>query len=272
MDEDEKNQKVVYDSFEEDEKNQKVIYDSIEEDEKNQKIVYDSNEEVEADHRRLQEVIEGDQEEAEENMEGGAGDDISEWGGFADDMQRHDDDDDDDDDDDIIDTVEEPDEILEGGESKMVDRSGDEKNTDIEGDDDTTFVHRGDDDVYPHHDDYSRDNHGMYDDFYQGRYSELHDDYFDDKHYIRLPPHILSTPVLAELPKMYNNNGETENLLFLGVSYYFDEDEYEGFFSYKRFANSDYGDETETERGMYTANAIMIFHLGDNPRWGECIA
>ena len=272
LDEDEKNQKVVYDSFEEDEKNQKVIYDSIEEDEKNQKIVYDSNEEVEADHRRLQEVMEGDQEEAEENMEGGAGDDISEWGGFADDMQRHDDDDDDDDDDDIIDTVEEPDEILEGGESKMVDRSGDEKNTDIEGDDDTTFVHRGDDDVYPHHDDYSRDNHGMYDDFYQGRYSELHDDYFDDKHYIRLPPHILSTPVLAELPKMYNNNGETENLLFLGVSYYFDEDEYEGFFSYKRFANSDYGDETETERGMYTANAIMIFHLGDNPRWGECIA
>ena len=272
LDEDEKNQKVVYDSFEEDEKNQKVIYDSIEEDEKNQKIVYDSNEEVEADHRRLQEVMEGDQEEAEENMEGGAGDDISEWGGFADDMQRHDDDDDDDDDDDIIDTVEEPDEISEGGESEMVDRSGDEKNTDIEGDDDTTFVHRGDDDVYPHHDDYSRDNHGMYDDFYQGRYSELHDDYFDDKHYIRLPPHILSTPVLAELPKMYNNNGETENLLFLGVSYYFDEDEYEGFFSYKRFANSDYGDETETERGMYTANAIMIFHLGDNPRWGECIA
>ena len=272
LDEDEKNQKVVYDSFEEDEKNQKVIYDSIEEDEKNQKIVYDSNEEVEADHRRLQEVMEGDQEEAEENMEGGAGDDISEWGGFADDMQRHDDDDDDDDDDDIIDTVEEPDEISEGGESEMVDRSGDEKNTDKEGDDDTTFVHRGDDDVYPHHDDYSRDNHGMYDDFYQGRYSELHDDYFDDKHYIRLPPHILSTPVLAELPKMYNNNGETENLLFLGVSYYFDEDEYEGFFSYKRFANSDYGDETETERGMYTANAIMIFHLGDNPRWGECIA
>jgi hypothetical protein len=283
FEEEEKNQKVIYDSFEEDEKNQKVIYDSIEEDEKNQKIVYDSNEEVEADHRRLQEVMEGYQEEVEENMEGGEVDDITEWGGFADDMQRHDDDDDDDDDDDgIIDTVdehdvisiknEEPDENSEGGENEMVDKSGDEKNIDKEGDDDTSFVHRGDDDVYPHHDDYSRDNHGMYDDFYQGRYSELHDDYFDDKHYIRLPPHILSTPVLAELPKMYNNNGETENLLFLGVSYYFDEDEYEGFFSYKRFANSDYGDETETERGMYTANAIMIFHLGDNPRWGECIA
>jgi hypothetical protein len=277
---DEKNQKVIYDSFEEDEKNQKVIYDSIEEDEKNQKIIYDSNEEVEADHRRLQGVMEGDQEEAEENMEGGEVDDITEWGGFADDMQRHDDDDDDDiidtvddDDDDVISiNNEEPDEISEGGESVMVDKSGDEKNVDKEGDGDTSFVHRGDDDVYPHHDDYSRDNHGMYDDFYQGRYSELHDDYFDDKHYIRLPPHILSTPVLAELPKMYNNNGETENLLFLGVSYYFDEDEYEGFFSYKRFANSDYGDETETERGMYTANAIMIFHLGDNPRWGECIA
>jgi hypothetical protein len=278
FEEDEKNQKVVYDSLEEDEKNQKVIFDSIEEDEKNQKIVYDSNEEIEADHRRLQEVIEeGDQEEAEDNIEGReVVDDITEWGGFADDMQRFEDDyiiDTVDDDDHVINiNNEDPDEISEGEENKMVDENGDEKNTDKKGDDDTSSVHQGDDDVYPHHDDYGMRDHGMYDDFYQGRYSDLHDDYFDDKHYIRLPPHILSTPVLAELPKMYNNNGETENLLFLGVSYYFDEDEYEGFFSYKRFEHSDYGDETETERGMYTANAIMIFHLGDNPRWGECMA
>ena len=124
------------------------------------------------------------------------------------------------------------------------------------------------DDDYPRHDDYNRYNN--YDDFYSGRYNDLHQDYFDDKHYIRLPPHILCTPVVAELPKMYSNNkAETEKLLFLAVSYYFDEDEYEGFFSYKRFVNSDYGDETETQRGMYTANAIMVFHFGDSPRWGE---
>ncbi|KAL3909410.1 MAG: hypothetical protein SGILL_008098, partial [Bacillariaceae sp.] len=124
----------------------------------------------------------------------------------------------------------------------------------------------GGDDLYPRYDDYARD---MYDDYYGGRYNSLHEDYFDDKHYVRVPPHILSTPTLVEMPKLYSNNGETESLLFIAVSYYFDEDEYEGFFSYKRFENSDHGDETETQRGWYVANAIMVYHYGESPRWGR---
>lgn len=256
--EDENTQKVVYDSFEEDEKNQKIIYDSFEEDEKSQKVVYDSAEEMEADHRRLQEVVEGGEETSQDNGEEfGSGDDFSDWGEFADDMQRTGDD--------IIAANNKyDDDILDREEANEI--NGDGKNLDQDDDKDVSFVSRDDD--YPRYDDYSH-RYGMHDDFYQGRYSDLYEDYFDDKHYIRLPPHILCTPVLAEMPKLYSNNGETENLLFVAVSYYFDEDEYEGFFSYKRFANSDHGDETETQRGMYVANAIMIFHLGDNPRWGK---
>lgn len=247
------NQRIVYDSYEEEKLNEKVLYDSFEEDKKNQKIIYDSfdspDEEHEADHRRLEEVIEGGEEEAEGNTEVGQGDDIP-WGGFADDLQLDDD-------------------IVGKNNNEDLDDIPNNHVGDGDGDEDTSFVSK-DDDIYPRHDDYPRyDDHHQFDDFYHGRYSDLHEDYFDDKHYIRLPPHILSTPVLAELPKLYSNNGETENLLFVGVSYYFDEDEYDGFFSYKRFENSDHGDETETERGMYIANAIMIFHLGENPRWGE---
>ena len=200
----------------------------------------------------------------------GYGDDLTEWGGIADDMQRMGDDtfgrmgSEESEDEDKGDTT-----------SGDGDGDGDERNPGVETDDaDGSFVGR-DDDEYPRYDDGPRHDdensrYHSYDDFYSGRYTDQHEDYFDDKHYIRLPPHILCTPVLAELPKLYTNNGETENLLILAVSYYFDEDEYEGFFSYKRFDNADQGDETETQRGMYTANAIMIFHLGDNPRWGEC--
>jgi hypothetical protein len=262
--EEEKNQKTIYDSAEEEEKNQKIIYDSAEEEEKNQKTIYDSAEEgAEFNHRRLEQV------EAKMGDDPGIGDDTREWGEFADDLQRIDDDYDIGadtkntyQDDDTMDGDETPDEQHQEAEGVHVDGDAD------------TFVGPGDDDYprfdeNPHHDDYSRYNN--YDDYYSGHYSDSHEDYFDDKHYIRLPPHILSTPVLAELPKLYSNKqGETENLLFLAVSYYFDEDEYEGFFSYKRFENSDHGDETETKRGMYTANAIMVFHFGSAPRWGEC--
>ena len=125
----------------------------------------------------------------------------------------------------------------------------------------------------------STDDHPRYDDApvpgygddYYGRYDHRGrpDDYYDGKHYVRVPPHILCTPVAAELPKLYSQKGETEILLFLAVSYYFDEDEYEGFFSYKRFRDRDEGDETEVQRGMYVANAIMVYQYGDNPRWGR---
>lgn len=121
-------------------------------------------------------------------------------------------------------------------------------------------------------DDYSSRyrNHG-YDDYYAGRYGSTHEDFYDEKHYIRLPPHVLSTPVLAELQKLYSNDKEEkEEMLLIAVSYYMDEDEYEGLFSYKRFEAIDRGDETEINRGMYVGSALVIYTLdGSNHRFGR---
>ena len=253
-----KNQQIIYDSAEGEERNQKIIYDSAEEEEKNQKIIYDSAEQDESsNHRRLQELDE-ENELANPSM----GDDFAQWGDYADDIGRPDDDV----------TYEEYDNTVE-----ELQRAKEEEGVLVDGDvgagdagDDITLA--GGDDIYPRYDDYRTDDYPMYnsyDDYYSGKYSDLHDTYFDDKHYIRLPPHILCTPVLAELPKPYTTTGETEQLLFLAVSYYFDEDEYEGFFSYERFDETDKGDETETKRGMYTASAIVVFHFGKSPRWGR---
>lgn len=107
--------------------------------------------------------------------------------------------------------------------------------------------------------------YGDYDDMYGG-YNEAHNEYFDEKHYIRIPPHVLADPVLAEVPKMYGNTNEVDIVLYIAVSYYLDEDEYEGFFSYKRF-ESDHGDETEVKRGSYVASALMAYIMGDATRW-----
>ena len=106
-----------------------------------------------------------------------------------------------------------------------------------------------------------------YDDVYGGGYNDEHNEYYDSKHYIRVPPHILCPPVLAELPKQYGDQNEKEDILFVAVSYYLDEDEYEGFFSYKRFKEKDHGDETEIKRGNYVGSAIMSYILGDSARW-----
>ena len=109
---------------------------------------------------------------------------------------------------------------------------------------------------------------GGYDDYY-GRYQSHRDDYYDEKHYVRINPHILCTPTLAEIPKLYGSNDEVEDVLFVPVSYYLDEDEYEGHMNYRRFEQTDPGDETEVQRGMYLASAIMIYQLGPDPRWGR---
>lgn len=119
------------------------------------------------------------------------------------------------------------------------------------------------DDYYKYNDQQHRSRHGLYDD----GYTSHHSDYYDSKHYIRLPPHILTTPVLVEVPKLYGNTDEKEDILLVAVSYYLDEDEYEGFFSYKRFQMTDQGDETEASRGCYVASAIMAYILGDSSRW-----
>lgn len=250
-----KKQKIIYDSLEEDKKNEKVVYDSYDERKKNQKVVYDlygsTNDSVDGaqvDHRRLQEVsndeLKHNQVELDADRDVKMGEKFPR-GVFADDLKL--------------------DDLNDGREENEEDHDLFDVGEDGDGD-----FNLKDDIINLRHDDYSRyDDYPRYDDFFSGRYSALHDEYFDDKHYVRLPPHILSTPVIAEMPKLYSDNGETENLLFLAVSYYFDEDEYDGFFSYKRFEDRDHGDETETQRGMFVANAIMIFHLGDNPRWGR---
>lgn len=256
LEEEHKHQEVVFDSVEEERKNGEVVFDSVEEERKQEKVVYDSAEKsAEASHRRLQEVQDGDEVQSQDD-------------GFfvGDDLYRG-----------IYEGEEEQPElnVADKNEDSSVASAPDtegEKDKDVPSSefDDNYREFRGangGDDTYPRYDDYSR--YDMYDDYYGGKYSSHHENYYDDKHYVRLPPHILCTPVLVDMPKLYSNNGEIETLLFVAVSYYFDEDEYEGFFSYKRFENTDHGDETETQRGMYVANAIMIYHFGDSPRWGR---
>ena len=106
-----------------------------------------------------------------------------------------------------------------------------------------------------------------YDDYMMG-YGDKRNDYYDEAHYIRIPPHILCTPVVAELPRAYGDKSEKDDVLIVAVSYFFDEDEYEGHRSYKRFHATDKGDETEVKRGQYVASAIMSYSLGEYGRWG----
>ncbi len=109
-----------------------------------------------------------------------------------------------------------------------------------------------------------------YDDYYYSEHRNARRDYYDEKHYMRLPPHILSSPVLADMKKQYSDNNEREEMFFVAVSYYFDEDEYEGHFSYKRFESTDKGDETEVNRGKYVASALVSYTIdGINPRFSR---
>uniref|UniRef100_A0A7S2Y4Q3 DEX1 C-terminal domain-containing protein n=1 Tax=Entomoneis paludosa TaxID=265537 RepID=A0A7S2Y4Q3_9STRA len=106
-----------------------------------------------------------------------------------------------------------------------------------------------------------------YDDYYGGGGGDYeHDDFYDDKHYIRVPPHILSTPVLVEIPKLYGDQ-DMEDFLMVTATYFFDEDEYEGKFSYKRFTVSDHGDENEVKRGQYVSSAILAYTFDGMGRW-----
>lgn len=106
---------------------------------------------------------------------------------------------------------------------------------------------------------------GAYDDYYG--HDPAHDEYYDAGNYIRLPPHVLADPVLVEIPRAYTDKKEIDDVLFIPVSYYFDEDEHEGFFSYRRFEHEDLGDQTEARRGSYVASALLAFVLGDSTRW-----
>ncbi|KAL7546243.1 hypothetical protein ACHAWF_009577 [Thalassiosira exigua] len=138
-------------------------------------------------------------------------------------------------------------------------------------------------DDYPMDDYDARYRRGYGDDIYQTapegwdsyeQYQEAQDKYYHDSNYLRLPPHLLSTCLLAELPRAYagaNAKAEerVDELVLCAVSYYFDEDECRdpsGGASGKSFgkhANAEGGDETEELRGRYVANAIVGYNL----RW-----
>lgn len=139
-------------------------------------------------------------------------------------------------------------------------------------------------DDYPrYHDDYYGRYGGYGDDMYSPQapegwdsyeqYQEAQDNYYKDSNYLRLPPHLLSTCTLAELPRAYAGSSDkaedrVDEMLLCAVSYFFDEDECkdpskgEGK-SFGFHANVEGGDETEELRGRYVANAIVGYNL----RW-----
>eukprot|EP00523_Entomoneis_sp_CCMP467_P013838 CAMPEP_0168789190 /NCGR_PEP_ID=MMETSP0725-20121227/12723_1 /TAXON_ID=265536 /ORGANISM="Amphiprora sp., Strain CCMP467" /LENGTH=1231 /DNA_ID=CAMNT_0008839489 /DNA_START=20 /DNA_END=3715 /DNA_ORIENTATION=+ len=151
-----------------------------------------------------------------------------------------------------------------------MDRDLDEEADDLKDDLGETDSDEDTDDPYYGRDDMMDDEYGRYsgyDDYYgDGEYE--HDDFYDDKHYIRIPPHFLSTPVLAEIPQLYGDHN-LEDFVLVAASYFFDEDEYEGKFSYKRFTGTDRGDETEVERGQYVASVILSYTFEGVGRWSS---
>ena len=135
-----------------------------------------------------------------------------------------------------------------------------------------------DDHPYPVDDYYGRYGYG--DDYHGYRpeppdgwdsydeYQSAQDAYYHDSNYLRLPPHLLSTCTLAELPRAYAGSSaeaidRIDEMLLCAVSYYFDEDECNAGQSFGRHANVDGGDEDEGQRGRYVASAV----LGYNMRW-----
>ena len=135
-------------------------------------------------------------------------------------------------------------------------------------------------------DDYAhRRRYGYGDDMYEPQapdgwesyqdYQAAQDKYYHDSNYLRLPPHLLSTCTLVELPRAYtgatsDRMDKIDEMVLCAVSYYFDEDECKDPLttsgtgtSFGKHANADGGDETEEQRGRYVANAIMGYNL----RW-----
>ena len=171
-------------------------------------------------------------------------------------------------------------------------------NEEVEEEEDTPKNWGGDDYYYPTDDaaimdDYYAYRRGYGDDIYEPdapdgwdsyqEYQAAQDEYYHDSNYLRLPPHLLSTCTLVELPKAYNTAASSrdrmdriDEMILCAVSYYFDEDECKEDpmssssssssrtgKSFGKHANADGGDETEEERGRYVASAIMGYNL----RW-----
>jgi hypothetical protein len=136
------------------------------------------------------------------------------------------------------------------------------------------IVHRGMDDYYPY------GEHGYMDDGYikpqapegwdtYDQYQEAKDAYFHNSNYLHIPPHLLSSCTVVELPREYVSASMKpadviDELILCAVSYYFDEDEVQktGWKrSFGKHANANGGDETEEQRGRYVANAILGYNL-----------
>jgi hypothetical protein len=134
--------------------------------------------------------------------------------------------------------------------------------------------YRGADDYFPY------GEHGYVDDGYRykpqapdgwdtyDQYQEAKDAFFHDSNYLHLPPHLLSTCTVVELPREYVSSSmkpvdAIDELILCAVSYYFDEDEERAGMkrSFGKHANAHGGDETEEQRGRYVANAILGYNL-----------
>jgi len=80
--------------------------------------------------------------------------------------------------------------------------------------------------------DYSEDYNDYKQDYYDYGYYQDNKtpSYYDDEHYVRVHPHVLSTPQLYEMPPRYNPDGkilEKDEYIVFAVSYYFDEDQFD---------------------------------------------
>lgn len=162
-----------------------------------------------------------------------------------------------------------------------------QNNEEARSNEDGAMEHDTDDgriDDYSPYDDYGGyGRYGYGDDMYQPEapegwasheeYQMAQDEYYHDRNYLRLPPHLLSSCTLAELPRAYAGSSakaedRVDEMILCAVSYYFDEDECKGSAqdagkSFGKHANADGGDETEEQRGRYVANAIVGYNL----RW-----
>eukprot|EP00978_Attheya_sp_CCMP212_P012250 scaffold30465_cov51-Attheya_sp.AAC.2 len=111
-------------------------------------------------------------------------------------------------------------------------------------------------------------NYG-YDDMYMNHHGNDYKSYYDEEYYFRLPPHLLGTPAFAEVPKNYRSETDAASndvMLYFPVTYYLDEDEYDGLIRYKRFNNKEGNDHTPEKRGQFVANAMVSYNLSGK-RW-----
>mmetsp|Transcript_16506 Transcript_16506/g.23465 ORF Transcript_16506/g.23465 Transcript_16506/m.23465 type:complete len:1122 (+) Transcript_16506:215-3580(+) len=110
------------------------------------------------------------------------------------------------------------------------------------------------------------DYYRSYDDDYYF-HSHQNADFYKDENYLHIPPHALSTPTHVEIPLSWKDPNPNKisrafnEYVLIAVSYYLDEDEFDGFKRYKRFKNKSGGDDTEAERGKYLASALTIYNV-----------